>query len=232
MKLKKTESASIPPRFKRGMEGPERLERPSWLLTSPSQKREAKEEAAAMSGQGRAPELWIKEDEEKIIRIRHAEALAHIWRYSVRVGRKFQSFTRPPEGEVDLFRDQLGLQASLRGVYEVIDIEGYKDKSNKRHRNVVRFWVVNNAVNQQLETIFRKRGPLNRYDITVKRIGSGPRTTYMIMAETPEPMTPEQQKLPYLAKDIERFFEPPSESKQRIICAQAANSAPAEDESD
>ncbi len=191
--------------------------RPSWMITNPDRQQAAMREAQALAGKNRPPEFWLKDGEEKIIRVRHEGPVSCLWCYSAQIRGKWRRFTVPPEGEVDLFRDELALQPMLRGIYEIIDVKGYVDQQGKKHRNVSRFFNCSNKQTQQLEKLRKKLGPLNRFDIEVSREGSGPKTTYMFLPQPPSPMTPEMKAAPSLKPDFAKFYAPLSESEQRAI---------------
>jgi hypothetical protein len=192
-------------------------DKPSWMITSREAREEANEQAKSMSM--RVPELWIADGDERMLRFRDEDAIASLWRYTVNLGGgKFMQFTAPAEGEVDLFRDQLGLSPQLRTIYEVIDRTGYVDKkTGKTKKNIPRFLNANGKQTRSLETIHRKRGPLCNYDITCNREGSGQQTTYTYMHENPSPMPKEFKILPRLKDDFEKYYAPPTEAQQRAL---------------
>lgn len=191
--------------------------RPGWMKVSPQEQREAIAEASMLSGKNRPPELWMKDGEEKVLRFRHDGPIAAIWRYTLKVGGRFEAFTRPEEGDVDLFATELGLNPTVKVIYEVVDLKGYVDRAGKKHRNVSRFLVANTAMHNSLDMIRRKRGGLSGFNISMSRQGSGRQTSYSFLPEESSPTPPEVKAAPSLRPEFERFYAPPSEGKQRAI---------------
>lgn len=198
------------------------MKRPSWMMTSPEEKKKAVQESRVLSGGRRAPELWFKDGDEKIIRIRDEGDLGAIWRYQVEVDGRWQAYTKPGDDDTDLFREELGLKPALRYIYEVIDVSGYVDKkSGKKVKNVARFWVVPAKVHEQLEKIRQKRGPLNRFDIEVTCTGERISKGYGFFPEADSSMTGEQKAVPRLSKELDKYFGPVPENEQRMIVKRA-----------
>ena len=192
----------------------------SWLITRREDQRNAAKKAALMSG-NRAPEVWFKDGDEKVLRFRSGPYV--LFTYNLKMGgNRFHSATKPAKGQVDLFAEE-GMKPQFVALYEVIDRTGY-EKDGKVVKNVVRFFKATNRIYQQLETIERKRGPLNQYDITVSRTGSGKQTTYTLMPELPEKLPSALRELPSIAKDIAKYYAPPKEAEQRTLLASCARS--------
>ena len=188
-----------------------------WMATNPKDQDRSLQESISRSARNRPPELWIKDREEKLVRFRQAGALGTFSRYRMQVDGKWRAFTRPAEGEVDLFASELGLNATFAAVYEVVDINGYKDDQGKRHRFIPRFYVVGGRQFEQLRLIKKKRGPLCNYDITISRSGSGTQTSYAYLPELESPADPKVKAAASLANDVMKYYGPPSEAEQRII---------------
>jgi hypothetical protein len=192
---------------------------PDWLITDPNEQREALNKQKSFRGGGnRPPELWFREDESKLLRFRYSDAPAIIWAYSAKLRNgRFDRYTAPGKGKPDLFRDELGLKPSFKAIYEVIDINGYKDKKGKRLTNLPRFWVVSHKVHEQLQHIAQKMGGLDRMNIEVTRTGAGNQTTYTFLPESKSPMTDEMKKAEKLTPKIATFYKPMTESEQRAV---------------
>jgi hypothetical protein len=199
--------------------------KPDWLITDPDEQRRAAMEQKAFRGGGnRAPELWLRDGDEKLVRFRHPSKLAVIWRYSLKLKNgKFMQVTQPAKGKVDLFASELGLKPSYKAIYEVIDIKGYKDRKGARKTNQPKFYLASHKQAENLNKIEEKRGGLHKMDIEISRAGSGTQTTYSFYAQDNEPMTEEQRNAPKLAGRIAEFFAPPKESEQRALVAQAVS---------
>lgn len=206
--------------------------KPDWMLSDRSEQKEALREHRMQSGK-RAPELYFKDGEERTIRICQPEALALIWQYNLKVNGKFQRLTAPARGEADLFRDE-GLKPQLRAIYEVIDYKGYRDKKDKRHKNVRRFLVVSAKVHEQLEAIKKKLGPLNEYDLHVTRTGSDQSTTYTYIpgAHCKIPKEARGKEGDSLANRIGEFYKPKTEAEQRILLRKGNSRRDRDDEDD
>ncbi len=195
--------------------------KPGWMRTNPAEQDAALKESLAMASRNRPPEFWLNDGDEKTVRFRHANPVATVWRYSLQVRGKWRQFTAPADGEVDLFRDSLGLTPTLRAIYEVIDIGGFRDKQGKRFKNVPRFFVCNQGMFQQLQAIGKKRGPLNQFNMEITRSGQGTKTTYMFLPEAPSPMPIELKSIPFLKDDIEKYYAPLDEQQQQALVAKA-----------
>lgn len=189
----------------------------AWLVTDPT---EIKQRAAAaqISSSGRPPEFYLREDEEKTIRCLCSDPIAQFRQYNIRVGGKHTTVTAPPADD-DLFAEQ-GHKSRMVFVYIVVDYEGYADKQQKAHKNLVRYWVVGQRVYQQISKIREKYGKLTEMDITVSRAGSGTNTVYSVIPSPPGPM-PSKAKAaandmkPKLLAELEKHYQPPSLKAQR-----------------
>jgi hypothetical protein len=198
--------------------------KPSWMMTERDQQQQAIEAQKALAI--RAPEVWIKAGESKMLRFRDATVIACLWRYNVQTGpNQWTQFTVPNDGDTDLFRDQLGLKPSLKAVYEVIDIEGFTSKAGKTQKNVARFFNTNSRVYEQLEALRHESGPLCNYNIKISRTGSGQSTTYAVIPKMPTPMLPEWKNQPRLVKDFLKYYSPPSETEQKAVVARVGRSS-------
>jgi hypothetical protein len=196
---------------------------PDWMITDRDDAHEQADEAKAQRNRSFIPELWLRPDEERMVRFRHEGFISCIWCYSLKLKNgKFERVTKPAKGQVDLFQDELGLKASFKAVYEIIDIEGYVDKkSGKRKKNLPRFYVASHKAYETLEKIREKKGGLNKMNIEIARIGEGNQTTYTFMPEEKTPMKPEWLAAENLKKKFQELFAPPSEATQRSLIAQA-----------
>lgn len=190
---------------------------PGWMMTSQADKRAALKEQELNSGR-RPPELWVMEDEDKLVRFRQPEELCCLYVYKVpRGGTRFDTYTAPERGEVDLF-EEAGLKRTFQAVYEVIDIKGYTEKkTGKKKRNVARFYRVGARGYQQLQKLLNKRGPLCDYNIEISRSGTGTNTTYAYIPQEHSPMTPEMKAAEKLSAKLADYYRPPTEEEQRVI---------------
>ena len=198
---------------------------PKWAQTTEESQQNALKQSEAASARNRPPEFWLKDGDEKKVRIRQEGPIATIFRYSLKVRGNWRQFTAPADGDVDLFRDELGLTPTLRAVYEVIDIAGYTDKTGKKFRNMPRFFVANQGMFKQLAAIRKKRGPLNQFNIEIARAGEGTKTSYMFLPDAPSPMTPEMKEKPSLRADFAKYYAPLSEEEQRALVNQVSSGA-------
>ena len=192
---------------------------PDWLIL------DKEKQVKALNQQRRSgtrvPEIWLREDESKLLRFRYPDCSAVIWAYSAKLRNgKFDKFTCPPDGAPDLFRDELGMKPSFKAIYEVVDIKGYVDKNGKKVRNTPRFFVVSHKVHEQLQKLREKKGGLDRMNIEVSRTGTGNQTTYMFLPEPPSPMTPEMKAAEKLTPKIRQYFRPLTEAEQRSVVPQ------------
>jgi hypothetical protein len=196
----------------------------SWLMTTEEEQQDALSAQKILAGKDRPPEIYFKDGESKTIRTRDNARIAMIWRYSVKIGKRYRQYTRPAEGETDLFMEKLGKKAALKAIYEVIDITGYVDKkTNKRQAGMARFLVGSTRLHEQFMIIKKKKGGvLNTFDIDVTRSGESTDTVYSLLPETPAPMRPEWRAQPRLSKDIAKYYSPPSLEEQKLIISQAA----------
>jgi hypothetical protein len=189
----------------------------SWATTNPDDiERRIKEQAALQLR--RPPEFYLRDGEEKKIRFVSSDPIALISVYVAKVKGEFRSFVAPELGVDDAFAEA-GLTASSRIVYEIIDLDGYVDKkTNKRIRNLPRFYVVSPKVHEQLKVIVKKYGPLDKFDIEMSRTGSGINTTYSFFPMPPKPLSLELQKLPRLRPDFAKYYAPlPYDQAQNLL---------------
>lgn len=163
----------------------------SWAATDP--KKIQSVAAAASVGGGRAPEIFFKDGEERTIRLLTDDPIASFGRYRVKLNNRWSSFTKPPAGQPDAFAHK-GLRDQQVYLWEAIDYNGYLDKQKKPHRNLYRYLVAGNRIYQQLSALRKRYGPLNKFDITVARVGSDTSTTYNLMP-SPAGSIPEEARL-------------------------------------
>lgn len=193
-----------------------------WMTTDPRKQKEQAVEAQAAQQRGFIPEMWLKDGESKLVRFRHhageAGCIASFWTYSFMTkDKRYHKVTQPEEGEPDLFADE-GLRPSLCFLYEVIDINGFKDRNQKKIRNAPRFLRANNKMHEQLKRIaMKKGGRLDEQDIEITRFGSKAATTYMFEPQDKEPMSFDMKKAEKLSPKVPDLFKPPTESEQRSL---------------
>lgn len=200
-----------------------------WMMTGADQQKEALSRQRLLSDAKRPPEMWVKEGEDKLVRFVGEGPVACIYAYSVRVDGRWKSITCPEDGQIDLFKTELGLRPSFKAIYEVVDINGYVDKDMKKHKNVRRFYTGSSRVYEALEKIREKKGPLNRYNIEISRTGTGTATSYNFMPDSPSPMTPEMKAGEPLAPKFASYYAPPTAAEQRVL-VRAIASSPSADE--
>jgi hypothetical protein len=188
-----------------------------WMITGEQAQNEALERQRLLSDRRRPPELWFKDGEEKTIRFRTADPIACVFRYTVQVNGRWTKFTAPADGEVDLFRDELGLRPSFCALYEVVDMAGYTDRDGKKHNNITRFFVAGSRNFEQLRKLSEKRGPLTKYDVCIARSGSGTQTTYTFIPESPTPMSDKVKQAESIRAKVQEFYAPPTEKEQRML---------------
>jgi hypothetical protein len=204
-----------------------------WMQTSEEAQSRALKESTQRSMRNRPPEVWLKDGEEKTLRFRGAGALATFARYRLQLDGKWRAFTKPADGDTDLFQSELGLNDSFCALFEVVDISGYRDKDGKRHRYIPRFYVVGARQYEQLRLIQRKRGGrLDKFDIVVSRSGSGTQTSYAFIPEMDSPSDPKVKAAASLKEDVNKYYAPPTESEQRAIVNKLRRRSGHSDESD
>lgn len=164
-----------------------------------------------------APEIMIKDGESKRIRMRANDPLGSLRRYTVKVNGRWQSVTQPPEGSPDPLREA-GLRASLKVLWECVDIDGYVDKQGKKQTMLPRFLVANVRLHEQLEVIKKKKGDLTRFTLEISRTGAGTNTTYTLLPEDPEPM-PQLARIPSLKGDVAKYYAPLSLAEMESIAS-------------
>lgn len=165
-----------------------------------------------------APEVFIKEGESKVLRFRSDEPIGTLYRYSLKVNGKWHQVTQPEAGADDPLREA-GVRASLKALYEVIDIEGYVDKkTNKRMRMQPRFFMANTKVFEMLETIRKKKGGLTKFNIDISRSGTGTSTTYTLLPDDPSVLVG-ADKVPSLKNEVKKYYAPPSEADMRALAS-------------
>lgn len=200
-----------------------------WMMTGADQQKEALSRQRLLSDAKRPPEMWVKEGEDKLVRFVNEGPIACLYVYSVRIDGRWKSITCPEEGQIDLFKSELGLRPSFKAIYEVVDIHGYVDKEQKKHKNVRRFYVGSSRVYEALEKLREKKGPLNRYNVEISRTGTGTQTSYTFLPDSPTPMTSEMKAGEALAPKFASYYAPPTAAEQRVL-VRAIASAPQADE--
>lgn len=191
----------------------------SWFTSDPSEIK-ARAAAAQLQSSGRPPEFYLREDEEKTIRLLCSQPIAQFRQYNIKVNGKHQTVTAPPADE-DLFAEQ-GLKSRMVFLYVVVDYEGYTDKQKKVHKNLVRYWVIGQRIYQQIAKLHEKLGKLTAMDLTVSRAGSGTNTVYSVIPSPPSPMPPKAKAAadehgPELKSEasITKYYAPPNLKAQR-----------------
>ncbi len=211
-------------------ESPSRSPKPSgWMMTSAEEQQEALSRQRLLSDAKRPPEMWVNEGEDKLVRFCGEGPIACIYVYTFRCNGKWKTVTCPEDGDIDLFKTELGLRPQFKAVYEVVDINGYTDKKEgKKHKNVRRFYVGNSRVFEALKKLSQKKGPLNRYNVEISRTGTGTATSYTFLPDSPSPLTADMKAGEPLAPKFAQYYAPPSAAEQRIL-VRAFSATPQED---
>ena len=201
--------------------GGSKKSKPAWMTTGEDEIEEGVVANEALNG-NRPPELWVPDGETKVVRFRDDAPYCSIFQYNIKLGaKKFKQATQPPSDEPDLF-SAAGKQASLKVIYEVLDVKGYKsEKDGKKHVNVPRFYSVGSRLHKQLKAIADRRGGLTGFDIEISRTGTGQKTTYTLIPGDKEPMTKEQSRIPRLTDDFEKYYAPLDEAAQKQLLSRA-----------
>lgn len=167
----------------------------------------------------RKPEFYVPEGETKQIRFREDDPVASFQSYSFRAGGKWNSYTAPGEGEVDMFQ-QNGLRPQFKVAYEIVDLDGYVAKkgknAGKRVKNIPSFWILGMRLYEQVAILREKYGSLTERTFSVTRTGSKTSTVYTILPEDPEEM-PELDKIPSIKDKFASFYAPPTLAEQKRL---------------
>jgi hypothetical protein len=192
---------------------------PSWMKTDPDEVKELEEAQKTAMFSSRPPEFFLSEDETRNIRFTSETYVACAFQYSIPVpGKKYwRKVTQPDEGDKDLLAEA-GKSASLRAIYEIIDVTGYKDKkTSKRIKNIRRFWNMSMKQHEAIQKMREKKGTLLDREWSVTKVGSGKQSTMMIMPEERSSMTSEQKETKSLKKDFQRYYAPPDFKTQKLL---------------
>lgn len=166
--------------------------------------------------QNRAPEFFLMDGDSKTIRFRTDIPICSFFTYSIQVGGKWRQYVAPEQGKPDAFGEE-GARSSMRIAYEVIDKEGYTDRKGKSFRNVPRFYLLNPKQYEQIKIIRKKCGPLNTFDITVSRSGTGQKTTYSFIPMARTPMSDKLKLVEKLSPRFTEFYKPLSYEQQKAV---------------
>lgn len=202
-----------------------------WAVTDDSKFSRLSKEAKIESR--RAPELWIPDGQERLVRYIDDKPAASFKVYNIQHNGKWRSFVAPAEGKPDLFASVLGLKASRVFLWRVIDINGYKDKQGKEHKNQPRFHVTKTKLFDQLQAIIKEsETPLNEFNIKITRTGTQTNTTYSFFPKAPSAMTPEMLKVAANFPKFTDYYRPPSLSQQEAFVIARGKSLPSTDSED
>lgn len=176
--------------------------------------------ATASRDRGFAPMFWLKDGEEKTIRIRGTKPVAGFNMYSAHDGKHWTKITQPDEAE-DLFLRE-GRRSYFMLLYEIIDRQGYLDKKTKKQkRNVPRFWLVTDKQHRQLQRIAQEiPGGLDKGDLRVSRDGvKQPAYTFVHTTKCPIPFDKAAANAPRLGTDdnLAKWFAPPTLKEQKVL---------------
>ena len=190
---------------------------PLWMITGQQAQAEAVQKAKILQGSGRAPEIWFKDGESRLVRFRDSGPIACIFVYRFRLGGKVRFFTAASEEEEDLFRDELNARPTFRAIYEVFDYEGYVNKDKKQVKNIPRFYACSSKQYSHLEILRKKRQGLHNQDIEITRTGEGTSTSYMYMCEDLAPFPDKFKSIPRLVTDFPKYYAPLPVDEQRLM---------------
>lgn len=201
-----------------------------WAVTDPRKFRELAQQAQTENR--RAPEVWVRDGSSVLLRFLDEGPLACISVYKFRVNGRWAKFTKPADGDPDLFATSLGLRPSKIFIYRAIDISGYTNKQGKKLRNIPRFYVATVRQYEQLQQLSKEvELPLNKFDIKISRSGSGTNTTYLFIPKPPTVMAVEQKKAAAAFPDFHAYYAPiPLSQQKSIVASVGASTDPQEDE--
>ena len=203
-----------------------------WACTDSSKFKKLSKEAK-IEGR-RAPEVWVPEGQKRLVRFIEDEPIVSFKVYKMKHNGKWRMFVKPADGMTDLFATAMGLRATRVFLFRVVDINGYKDKQGKEHRNQPRFLVASSKVFDNIQMMAEENsdaGSLSEYNVSISRMGSGTSTTYQYMPKPPTPMTPEMKKAAANFPRFTDFYKPASRSQQEAIAVSHGKSVD-EDEDD
>ena len=157
-------------------------------------------------------DFFLKENEEATIRILDAEP-QNIRDHFV-MGKGW--FTCSVD---DCALCERGNKPTSHFVFNVLDTREWTDKAGATHSNEVKLWRVGVKLLRLLGKKQARKGPINSYDITVSRLGSGTNTTYDIDVE--DSTIGKEVKLPegQVLYDREEVLQPKSRSELLGILA-------------
>lgn len=190
-----------------------------WMLKSrEDMNRAVRKQEADSKRSRRPPNIYLGEDESKMIRFLSSDPIAAIWRYSLKVNGKWMQVTMPAPGETDRMK-RAGLKPGLKFVYGVIDKTGYVDKTTKKKmKNLPRYLEASPKTEKQLEKIRQKRGGLSQCDMEYCRSGSSTDTQYNFILEDKTPLEPAfKAQLATLEKEFAQYYAPPTEEEQLAL---------------
>lgn len=174
--------------------------------------------AEKLTHQKRAPEFWLKSGESRLVRLRCNQPIGGFFCHRRKVNGKWQRFI--VDRDNDLLADAWGTRRSLQFVWEVFDIEGYTNKDGKKITDCPRFWVVSNAVHQNLLTLqaeYEAEGQpgLTKRILKIKKTGEGKSTVYTLVPRDPSPRSQAQKEAERL--DPMEFYKALTVKEQRSL---------------
>lgn len=194
-----------------------------WMTTDHAEMAAAAEAAKLQSSRNRPPELYIRDGESVLLRFRTSKPIASFRQYSAMMQGKWRPFTAPAPGSVDRYAEA-GLRSKQVYVYEVVDINGFTDRTGKKHTFIPRFFVVGTRLYEQLQALQEEVGmPLSKYDIKIKRSGQKTNTTYMLFAQQPSPAHPKVLEAERLKDKVEQYYAPLSAKQQAAVLSQVTS---------
>ncbi len=221
-RIKKSSSKNTSPKrekreklsdLQRESESPSKVDNgASWMLKGEEAINQAHESQKLLQKSKNAPELFVRQGEEKTLRFRSSAPLGAIFQYTLNVNGKWRKFTAP-DGR-DLFAEN-GLRKSLRDIWEVIDVDGYVDKEGKTRKNLPRFLVSNYQLSEVIKKYASKMGSLINHTWELSRSGTGTSTTYTIMPIVEESY--DYSKVEKIGNEVTEYYAPPSLQEQQAV---------------
>jgi len=187
---------------------------PSWAEKDPAKMR--KIVASFTAPKVFAPEIKFGDNETKSLRFLTDSPLIQYFRYRLRIGTRWMSFTQPPSGVRDLFAEE-GHSPSFVALYLAYDEVGFTRKDGTKGGPRLGFYLASGKLFRQLELLSERRGGISGYNIEITRIGMDQTTTYQLIPEAPTPLAASVLKLDNPANKLDEFYAPLSPEEQAEV---------------
>jgi hypothetical protein len=138
------------------------------------------------SGRNRLFSLRFKPGEPKLIRLLHDAPLT-VYEHSWKDADGKWNFKFCWGDNCPYCKD--GHYKTLRGVHLAWDYSEWEDKNGETHKGSLMLWKYSNAVGDSLRAIHMANGELDKFDLTVVRIGTKQKTTYTVLPKNNEPLS-------------------------------------------